>query len=168
MFKRIRANKMARRIILIGMACAIVGTAFVLSLTMYIWAYGQNNTATFNEDAVIVLGAAVWGENVSPVLRDRLHKVIEYHHANPNAIIVVAGGQGAGLITEAEAMRRFLVEHGVPNEQIIKEDRSTNTFENISFAKEILDELLGEDYRVVIITNDFHAFRAVSMARRQE
>jgi len=167
MFKKLITNKTLKRIILLGMACALVGTAFIMSLTMFVWAYGRRDTATFDEDAIIVLGAAVWGENVSGVLADRLRKAIEYHHQNPNALIVVAGGQGEGAITEAEAMRRFLVAHGVPDELIIKENRSTNTFENIKFAREILDELLGENYRVVIITNDFHAFRAVSMARRQ-
>jgi len=165
-----RADRLKRilvRAILAGVIFVFVGTVFVISLTLFVFAYGRNDTALFDEDAVIVLGAAVWGENVSAVLADRLNKAIEYHLQNPDAVIVVAGGQGGGSITEAEAMRRFLVDRGVPNELIFKENRSTNTYENIKFSKEILDALFGEDYRVVIITNDFHAFRSVSIARRQ-
>jgi len=164
---KIRKNKIFRRIILFGTICLVAGFMLVMSLTLFIYAYGRSDTAQFDEDAIIVLGAAVWGEDVSGVLANRLNKAFEYHLQNPTAIIIVAGGYGEGYISEAEAMRRFLVYRGVPNELIVKENRSTNTYENIKFAKEILDELLGEDYRVVIITNDFHAFRAVSMARRQ-
>jgi len=156
-----------KRVIIWGTISAFAATTLFGSLVLFLFLYGTNDTVTFEEDAVIVLGAAVWGERVSSVLADRLLMAVEYHTHNPNALIVVSGGQGEGAITEAEAMRRFLVAQGVPNEIIIKEDRSTSTLENIKFSKEILDELFGDDYSVAIITNHFHIFRAVSMARRQ-
>jgi uncharacterized SAM-binding protein YcdF (DUF218 family) len=146
---------------------AALGAVMFLSVMAFIYINGKNDTAAFDEDAVIVLGAAVWGERVSLLLAHRLDKAAEYHNMNPNAVIVVSGGQGEGDITEAEAMRRYLSARNVPDEAIIMEDRATNTFENINFSKEILDELFdGNDYKVVIITHDFHMYRATAMARR--
>ena len=161
-FKRIIKQAM-----LLAAACILAGGSFAASLMFFLYSYGRNDTVDFTEDAAIVLGAAVWGEQVSALLANRLRRAVYFHEQNPYAYIVVSGGQGEGDITEAEAMRRFLTERGVPDELIIKEDRSTNTYENIKFSKQLLDELFEHEYRVVIITNDFHIYRSVAMARRQ-
>jgi uncharacterized SAM-binding protein YcdF (DUF218 family) len=119
-------------------------------------------------DAVIILGSGLFGDQVSLNLSYRLDAAIEYINKYPDAIIVVAGGQGPReTITEAEAMKRYLVKHGVAEEKILKEDKSTSTAENIRFSKEILDEKLGSSYDVVCITTDFHVFRAEQIAKKQ-
>ena len=46
--------------------------------------------------------------------------------------------------TEAEAMKKYLMEHGIPAERIIEEDRSTDTFENMKFSKEKILEIKGK------------------------
>ena len=155
------------KFILIGVTFITLGVGYVFSLMVFLHLYGTNDTAMFNENAIIVLGAAVWEERVSQILANRLNVAVRYHQKNPEALIVVSGGQGQGAITEAEAMRRFLINRGVPEELIIKEDRSTNTYENITFSKAILDGIFDGEYNVVIITNAFHIYRAVTFARRQ-
>lgn len=119
-------------------------------------------------DYVLVLGAQVRGEEVSLELRERLDKSLEYIKDHPGMKIIVSGGQGSGeWITEAEAMKRYLVAHGVEEEQIIKEEKSTSTFENIKFTKEIVATISDkENIKLMIITSDFHLFRAKFLAQR--
>lgn len=137
-----------------------------LGFMAFLYAYGKTDTCDGTEDAVIVLGAGLRGEDVSLTLARRLDVAVAYHRRNPRALIVVSGGQGANeQIPEALAMRRYLTERGVPEELILMEDRSTDTSENFAFSKAMLEERLGRDFRTVVVTTDFHAFRAEILAR---
>jgi uncharacterized SAM-binding protein YcdF (DUF218 family) len=120
-------------------------------------------------DYLVILGAGVRGEIPSTALYQRLYTSLEYIEMNPNVKIVVSGGQGPGeTITEAEAMKRFLIKNGVAKEQIIKEEKSTNTLENMKFTKVILEGVeKNENIEVTIVTNNFHMFRAKFLAQRQ-
>ena len=81
-------------------------------------------------------------------------------------MIVVSGAQGPEEdITEALAMERYLKAHGIPEEQIIKEEQSTSTLENCTYSKQILDEYFPVGYRVAIITSKFHIYRTVMNAK---
>ena len=132
-----------------------------LCLAAFLFGYGLCDTVDYREDAIIVLGAGLRGEEPGSELRSRLDQAIAYHAVNPDALIVVSGGQGKReQISEAEAMARYLIQAGLPEAQIIREDRSANTYENFLFSKAILDERLGKNYRIVFISNDFHLFRA--------
>jgi uncharacterized SAM-binding protein YcdF (DUF218 family) len=129
--------------------------------------FGRTDTVTKDEDAIIVLGAGIHGERVSLTLRDRLNAAIDCYEQNPDALIVVSGGQGPQEdISEALAMERYLVEHGIPADHILKEDRSTSTAENFAFSKALLDERFGESYSTAYVTNDFHILRAGQVAHR--
>ena len=130
--------------------------------------YGHIDDVSYKEDAVIVLGAGIRGEQVTLPLKMRLDKAIEYNNKNPDAFIVVTGGQGfQETITEAAAMERYLIEHGVKKERIIKEEKATSTNENMRFSKEILDSYFDSEYKIAVITNDFHVFRGVSIAKME-
>lgn len=116
-----------------------------------------------NIQYMIVLGAQIRGEQLSLSLYNRVVKALDYLIENPNSKVIVSGGQGEGeAITEAEAMERFFLENGIEKERIIKEEKSTSTFENIKFSKEFLN---GEQ-EVIIVSNDFHLFRASLIAKR--
>lgn len=145
---------------------AYAGFLFVLLTTAAIAVIGQRNTADFREDAVIVLGGSLRGEKVSRTVAERLDAAVAYWEHNPRVLLVVSGGQGADeAITEAEAMRRYLLAKGIPEESILKEEQSTNTAENFRFSKALLDERFAEEeYRAVCITNTFHAYRAQRLA----
>lgn len=115
--------------------------------------------------AVIVLGCQVRGETPSTMLARRLDAALETLSEYPDAVCVVSGGQGSGEdISEAEAMRRYLAERGVSDDWIILEDRSVDTRENIRFSAELLKER-GID-SAIIVTNEFHQYRADIYARR--
>jgi uncharacterized SAM-binding protein YcdF (DUF218 family) len=139
---------------------------FLILVISFLSVYGSFDTADYREDAVIVLGAGIRGETITGVLQYRLQRAVFYWQKNPDALIVVSGGQGPGeSITEAEAMERYLLLRGIPPGQIVKEGNSTSTYENFLFSKKILDSRLDKDYRVVFITNGFHIYRGEKMAQ---
>ncbi len=137
------------------------GFLFMFGVILFLAFYGQNDNVTGSEDAIIVLGAGIHGEAVSQVLAKRLNAAIAYYEENPAVLIVVSGGQGPQEdITEALAMEHYLIEKGIPQDQIIKEENATSTFENFAYSKKLLDEKLGSDYEVAFVTNGFHVYRA--------
>jgi Uncharacterized conserved protein len=118
-----------------------------------------------NADYVIVLGAQVRGTNITKSLKKRLDTAADYLDQNPNATAIVSGGKGPGeLISEAEAMRQYLLKKGIPHSQVIMEDQSTNTRENIFYSKKLMK---GNDNTIVIVSNGFHIYRAVCIAKKQ-
>ncbi|MDH5596916.1 MAG: YdcF family protein, partial [Candidatus Peregrinibacteria bacterium] len=115
---------------------------------------------------MIVLGAGLKGDQVSERLKLRLDKALEALEANNQIIAIVSGGQGSDeIISEAEAMKRYLVAAGTPEESILKEDLSRSTYENLLYSKEILDKLEPPE-ELMIVTSDFHIFRSRFIAKK--
>lgn len=155
-----KISRWMRTIFIVLISITVIFSSFLLI-------YGKTNTTNYEEDAVIVLGAAVHGKTPSRTLRHRLDKAAQYHQNNPDALIIVSGGQGNGEdISEAEAMKTYLVEKGVNSDIIIKEAQATSTYENFTFSKSILDTRLGSNYNVCFITNEYHIFRALLCANQ--
>lgn len=116
-----------------------------------------------DSDYIIVLGAGLNGSKLSASLRLRLMSAMEFHDSHSNTKIVVSGGQGAGEdLSEALAMKNFLVSKGISENLIIMEDKSTSTYENFSFSKSILEKesINNKPIKVTVVTNNFHMFRA--------
>ena len=146
--------------------CSYWAAAFVLAVIGVIAVYGNYDTVTYNEDALTILGAGIKGEAVTYPLMHRLNKAVEYANKNHEAFIIVSGGQGPQEdITEALAMERYLVNKGIPKERIIREERSTSTFENFKYSKQILDGYFDKSYNIAFVTNDFHVYRASQLAK---
>ena len=145
-------------------------SSFLLAIivTFSMISQAANQTPKPGADAVIVLGAGIRGEEVRLLLAKRLNAAIEYQKDNPEAIIIVSGGQGDGeTITEAEAMKRYLVDHGVAESSVIKEEASTSTQENFRFSKLLLDDLFTEEPYCVFVTSSFHVYRATRVAAKE-
>ena len=155
-------NKIPRKLHIATAVASAVPMIFVIFLAIY----GNMRHVDYTEDVVIVLGAGLTGGEVGSHLAARLDKALDYLTRNPRAIVIVCGGLGVNQPnTEAEAMARYLIARGVPPENIILEDRSTSTYENLTFAYEILTEYFPDGFRAVLVTNDFHIFRAAALAR---
>ncbi|MFT9850544.1 YdcF family protein [Aneurinibacillus sp. REN35] len=111
---------------------------------------------------MMILGAGLWGERMSPSLQYRMDTGLSYLKQNPQTKVIVTGGQGVGEdLPEAVAMQRYLVDNGIAPERILVEDKAQTTAENIRFSK----PLMKSDH-VVIVTNDFHVLRAKLLAER--
>lgn len=118
-------------------------------------------------DYMVILGCQVNGTTVSRALRYRLEEAAGYVKEKDalDMKIIVSGGQGTGEdITEAEAMYRYLVKKGIPAGQIIKEEQSTNTVENIRYSKSLME---NEEASVIVVSNGFHIFRATHICKKQ-
>lgn len=139
----------------LGVFCTVEGLIFS----------EYNAVANPGADYLVVLGAQWKPEGPSEVLRRRLDKAVEYLNANPDTIVIVSGGQGSDEhISEAAGMRQYLANAGISDERILMEDKSTSTRENLMFSSSMLDR---ENDRVVIVTNNFHMFRALRLAKKQ-
>ncbi len=115
-------------------------------------------------DCVLVLGAGLRGEEISATLMRRLDAALDYLEAYPGTPVVVSGGQGDGeTLSEAEAMYRYLVGRGVDRNLIIKEERSTDTNENVAFSVPLMPE---HTRTVAVATSEFHLLRARLLLRR--
>ena len=127
--------------------------------------------ARTDEDAerpyLVVLGAAVHGDDASLSLVHRLCGVLDYMEQYPDSVAIVSGGQGKGEnMTEAKCMYDWLTAHGIEGSRIIMEDRATSTAENLAFSFDIIRSLGVEpDGNTAILSSPYHLFRAKSMAR---
>ena len=139
-----------------GIAAAIIVCAVIsgLMLSAICKALPEGGTT------VVVLGAQVVGDQPRLMLQRRLEAALEFLNANPEASAVLSGGLGSSAyISEAEAMRRFLVANGICESRLFLEEYSTSTYENITFSK-IIIEANDLPQNVAIATDGFHMFRA--------
>ena len=146
----------------------ILGIVLYVGMMAFLGLAASFTQATGNEQAIVVLGAGLNGNEVSGTLRRRLDAALAFAGQNPDLPIVVTGGQGQGeLRTEASAMKEYLINKGVPADRILLEDKSTSTRENFLFAQRVLAENGYENIReVAFVTNRFHCYRASLIARR--
>lgn len=144
----------------------VVAMAVVVLATFCGMIIGEfSSTGKQNLDYMIVLGAQVHEDGPSVVLKYRLDAAIDYLNANPDTICIVSGGQGANEpFPEAKGMADYLTEHGIDEERILLEDKSTNTVENIKYSKVLMKQSYDS---VGIVTNNFHVYRAVQIAKVQ-
>ena len=121
------------------------------------------NIKTKKLDYVVVLGAGLMGKRVTPLLAARINRGIEVYRRNPGSKIIMSGGQGPDEeIPEAVAMAKYAEEKGVPKKDIIVEDKSKTTRENLIFSH----KLMKPDSRFAIVTNSYHVYRALVLAKR--
>lgn len=115
----------------------------------------------------VVLGAQVkpWGPSV--MLMGRINAADEYLEQNEGACAVLTGGQGSDEpVSEAQSMYDTLVDKGVDSSRLYKEDRATNTTENIKYSMEIIEsENLNQD--LAVVTDGFHQLRVRIIAAQQ-
>lgn len=141
----------------------IVCVSFFIFVEGCIMMNGAGINVPKNSDYLVVLGARVRGETPSLTLKARLDVAYNYLKASPETKAILSGGQGEGEdISEAEAMRRYLVERGIDASRLYLEDKSRDTTENLKYSFEIIDD---EDASVVVVTNRFHVLRGKMIAK---
>lgn len=149
------------------MYLSFVFTSFVVYSALYLFATRRWGRPV---DAVIVLGAGLRNGRVTPLLASRLHRGMEVftrsRAAGRQTVLIPSGGQGADeTVSEAQAMTAYLEEHGIAPDDIVPEDRSRTTWENLRFSQALLTERqIGG--RIAVSTNNFHAFRAAMLMRK--
>lgn len=141
------------------------------SFLLYAWIYARwVRRSGAPAAAVIVLGAGLDGDRVTPLLASRLSLGKETYErsraADCRTKMIVSGGKGVDeSVSEAEAMSGWLVGAGVPEADVVLEDQSTTTEENLRRSIEVL-ECQDIEGPAAVVTNDFHAFRAANLMSR--
>ena len=144
------------------LTCSILLLAVGL-LAARIYSY-RNAGPDAPADAAVVLGAAVWSADVSPVFRERINHGIDLYRRGKVRKLIFTGGQGnRGEPTESSAARRYALQSGIPAGDILIEEKSHTTYENLLYAKQVAD---AQGVRKVLIVSDpLHMMRALAMAR---
>ena len=141
-----------------------------------------------DKDYLIVLGCAIRKDGTpTPLLRGRLDRALGFARAQEAEtgkapIFVLSGGQGSDeCVSEAECMRRYLAEKGIPESRMLLEEKSTDTAENMSFSKKLILErvrsgkeapqgywpsLDDPEARIAFSTTNYHVFRSGLKARQ--
>lgn len=115
-------------------------------------------------DYLVVLGAQMKENGPSIALTNRLDTAYAYLTENPDTLAVLSGGQGSNEpVSEAQGMYEYLVEKGVSPERLILEDQSVNTVQNLQFSRKLIPSRAS----VGVVTNSFHVYRAVQLAKSQ-
>lgn len=143
---------------------AILGTLILLIGLISLRIYSFRNTVS-NEpaDAAIVLGAAVWGNDLSPVFKERINHALELRRTGKVRKIIFTGGQGnRNELTESSAARKYAIREGISPTDILVEESSHTTYENLVFAREVA--VARGLKRVLIVSDPLHMKRAVTMA----
>jgi uncharacterized SAM-binding protein YcdF (DUF218 family) len=116
-------------------------------------------------DAVVVLGAKVSASGLAgAAIHRRVAHAIRVLERRRIDVLLLSGGNGGSGPSEAEVMRRLVLEHGSPVKTIVTEDRSRNTFENAVYTGRVMRD---HDWRrIVIVTDAWHMRRAIYVFRR--
>ncbi len=161
-----KLNTYVRVMMLIVLLISIYLGFIFLCYLLYSYMY-QKISFIKKVDYIIVLGSGLIGDRVPPLLKSRLDKGIEIYKKQVEqgykSKIIVSGGKGYDeLVSEAYAMRKYLISQKIDNEDIVMEDKSTTTYENMKFSKALMGEF--QNYSCVFVTNNYHVFRAAIYA----
>ena len=145
--------------------CMLIGTIFANLLVLH---YKPG----YDKDFVIILGCSIRRDGTpTPLLRSRIDRAVDFRNkqkaeTGKELTFITSGSQGGDeVIAESECMKNYLTEQGIPSENIIEENRSTNTLENMTFSKDIIDSI-NPDGKVIFSTNGYHVFRSGIFARK--
>ena len=146
--------------------CVFIGTC-ILAIK------SARHIPKFDKDAIIILGCKIREDGtLTNLLKSRVDRAIEFSKMQKEAtgkeiIFVPSGGKGNDeVISEAQAMKNYLIEQGIKEELILIEDKSKNTYENIKFSNMIINNKI-ENAKIAFSTTNYHVFRAGTIATKQ-
>lgn len=127
---------------------------------------GLTEEPVTGQETLIVPGAGVDGMDPSYYLRLRLDEAGRLLKEHPEMPVIVTGYQAEGAqISEARAMKDYLMKQGIREDRITEEDRAHDTIRNFEYSAAIIAERRLAP-SVIIVTNDFHSFRCSYLAER--
>ncbi len=141
--------------------------------TLYCNIKAANHIPKFDKDFIIILGAKINNDGtLTPLLKARVDKAIafgkrQYEVTRKKIIYIPSGGKGLDeVMAEAMAIKNYLIEQGIKDKQIIIEDKSTSTIENMKFSKNKIDGI-NKAARISFATTNYHVFRSGVIANNQ-
>ena len=164
--ERNKENKLGKNIKLVLKIIGVVLLVIILYIgfiTVRIWRYGNIDERT-QSDAAIVLGAAAWHNNPSPVFLERIRHGVWLYKNGYVDYIIFTGGYGTGAeYSEAYVARNYAIAAGVEPDAILIEEYSRTTEGNFSYAMHLVETYNIET--VIIVSDPLHMLRAMRMAK---
>lgn len=145
---------------LLALLAAVLAALLSFAVLLGVVLSGAHDSITGEPKVMVILGCKVesWGPSI--LLQDRLDKALDYLEDHPDLTIVVSGGQGDDEHqSEAQCMYDYLTDHGVDGNQILLEDQSHNTWENIRFTQALLEREGIDTSQMLVVSNGFHLTR---------
>lgn len=140
--------------VLLAVGMAIVG-----------WNGREQDKLAGDAQYAVVLGAQIHGTQPSRTLRERLDAAYEFQRENPDVVLIVSGGQGSDeSATEASVMYGYLQKRGADMSRVFREERASDTRENLLNSAVIAADLGLDAGHPVIVTSEFHMCRAKYIA----
>ena len=144
----------------------------ILLGTIIIAVKAAKHIPAFDKDYIIIHGCQIRKDGtLTKLLQSRADRAIEFAKLQKEAtgkdiIFVPSGGKGNDeIISEGEAIKRYLLENGISEDKIIKEDDSTSTEENVKLAMDKMRDNFGSDgYKAAFATTNYHVFRTGMLA----
>jgi uncharacterized SAM-binding protein YcdF (DUF218 family) len=131
-------------------------------LAFQVWEQTQEDE-NHSADAIVVLGAAQYDGDPSPVFEARLnHAAYLYQEGFSETVIVTGGKQAGDRFTEAEAGGNYLIERGVPEEAILHEPKGTTTLESLENVRDIAEDRSIDS--LLLVSDPMHSERIKRMA----
>ena len=134
--------------------------------TLYCNIKASNHIPKYDKDFIIILGSKINQDGtLTPLLKNRVDKAIsfgknQYEKTNKGLIYVPSGGKGEDeIISEAVAIKNYLIKKGIDKENIVVEDKSINTIQNMQFSKNKIDQIKN-DAKISFSTTNYHVFRS--------
>lgn len=155
----VRGLRLTLRVVVVT---AVLGTAYLAVTFLQVWRAATTDAAG-TADAIIVLGAAQYDGQPSPILAARLDHAVELRASGVADVIVVTGGSRPGdRTTEASASADYLLARGVPDHDIRREVYGTNSWQSLAAAARFLIDEGRTD--VVLVSSPYHALRTEEIA----
>ena len=147
--------------ILLGIAALIVCYIFLNLIEIYSFSKKDQKCKA---DAAIILGAATYNGTISPVYRERVNHGITLYKEGYVEKLIVTGGMGNGNYeSDAKTAKQYAISQGIPEADILTEETSTITQENLENAKVIMED---NGYVTAILVSDpLHMRRSMLLAR---
>ena len=157
-----------KKLLKYGIIIIIIIAIIVLGINLYVRISTNKQIIKENDytelsdvDCIIILGAGIWEDKPSPMLEDRLLEGIKLYQNSVSDKIIMSGDHGRREYDEVNIMKNYVIEKGIPSENIFMDHAGFSTYESIYRAKDIF-----EAKKVVIVTQKYHLYRALYIANQ--
>lgn len=154
---------MKKKLLIIFLSIFLLTIVFTFGIDGYVKFSTKNQIITVSEsleladvDCILILGAGIWDDKPSPMLKDRLDKGIELYKKGVASKIIMSGDHGRVDYDEVNIMKDYAIEKGVPPEDIFMDHAGFSTYDSVYRVRDIF-----QAKKVVIVTQKFHLYRAL-------
>lgn len=160
----VRRRLLVRRLLTAGLVAGVLLIGYYCVSLWQVYSAGRTDQAR-PVDAIVVMGAAQYDGRPSPQLRARLDQVVALWPADVAPIVVVTGGNQPGdRFTEADASAAYLIDRGIPDAAIIREDRGATSYESLQRVAVLLGQRFDGRQSVLLVTDPYHTLRSKLIA----